>query len=124
MYIQYNPNPKNQEVGDCTVRALCRLTEKDWDSAFMDLVSRAYYMKDMPSSNAVLGRHLRGLGYKRHAIPDSCPDCYTIEEFCNDHKYGRYLLGTGTHVVACVDGNYYDTWDSGKKIPLYYYSKD
>lgn len=124
MYISYNPNPKNQEVGDCTVRAICRITGNDWDHVFLDLVAKAYLMKDMPSSNAVWGRYLQGMGYKRHAIPDSCPDCYTIEEFCNDHRYGKYILATGTHVVACVDGDYYDAWNSGKKIPLYYYSKD
>ena len=124
MFIHFNPNPKNQEVGECTVRALCKITEKDWDSIFMDLVSKSFMMKDMPSSNAVVGRYLRGMGYKRHAIPDTCPDCYTVEEFANDHKYGKYLLGTGTHVVAVVDGDFYDSWDSGRKIPLYFYSKD
>lgn len=124
MFIFYNPNPKNLEVGDCAVRAICKLTEREWDDVFMDLVTKSFAMKDMPSSNAVWGRYLRDLGYKRHAIPDSCPDCYTISEFCSDHKYGRYLLATGTHVVTCIDGDYYDTWDSGKKVPLYYYSME
>lgn len=124
MYIYYNPNPKGQEVGDCTVRALAKLLDSDWDTIFCDLTSKAYVMKDMPSSNSVWSRYLRDKGYKRHIIPDSCPDCYTIEEFANDHKHGRYLLATGTHVVTCLDGDYYDTWDSGRKIPLFYYSKE
>lgn len=36
---------------------------------------------------------------------------------------GRYLLALDQHVVAVVDGDYYDTWDSGNEIPIYYWMK-
>jgi hypothetical protein len=49
--------------------------------------------------------------------------CYTIKEFCKDHPIGDYLLGTGSHVVAVLDGNYYDTWDSGSEVPIYYFKR-
>ena len=57
-------------------------------------------------------------------IPNTCPDCYTIADFCNDHPYGTYILATGTHVVAVIDGDYYDTWDSGNEIPIFYWQKE
>ena len=44
--------------------------------------------------------------------------------FCEDHPYGIYIVGTGTHAIACVDGNYYDTWDSGDESPLFYWKKE
>jgi len=44
--------------------------------------------------------------------------------FCEDHPYGTYIVGTGTHAIACIDGNYYDTWDSGDESPLFYWKKE
>ena len=57
-------------------------------------------------------------------ILDDYPDYYTVQDFCIDHPKGTYVLGTGTHAVAVVDGYYYDAWDSGKEIPIYYFSKE
>ena len=44
-------------------------------------------------------------------------------DFCNDHPKGAYILALSSHVVAVVDGCYYDTWDSGQEIPIYYWTK-
>ena len=40
-----------------------------------------------------------------------------------DNPYGRYILATGEHVVAIENGDYYDTWDSGDEIPIYYWKE-
>ena len=58
----------------------------------------------MPSANNVWGSYLRDIGYKRYIIPNTCPDCYTVRDFCIEHAHGRYILATGSHVVAVVDG--------------------
>jgi hypothetical protein len=34
-----------------------------------------------------------------------------------------YVLGTGSHAVAVVDGFYYDAWESGREQPIFYYEK-
>lgn len=81
-------------------------------------------MGDMPSSNAVWGAYLKSRGFKRYIIPNECPDCYTVKDFCKDHPKGHYILGTGTHVIAIIDGFYYDTWDSGELIPIFYWKKE
>jgi hypothetical protein len=78
----------------------------------------------MPSINHVWGQFLKENSFSRHAIPDSCPDCYTIADFANEHKTGKYILATGSHVVAVVDGDYYDTWDSGEEVPMYFFEKE
>lgn len=52
-----------------------------------------------------------------------CPECYTVADFCWDNPYGYYLLATGTHAVAVIDGDYYDTWDSGNESVAYYYER-
>ena len=119
-----NLNPFGKHVGDCVVRALSLALDQDWDTTYLELMSQGFSMKDMPASNAVWGQYLKNKGYKRHVIPDECPDCYTISEFCTDNPQGIYILGTGTHVVTVKDGSYYDTWDSGREIPLYYFEKE
>ena len=81
-------------------------------------------MNDMPSSNAVWGAYLRTLGFKREAIPNTCPECYTVNDFCEDNPEGVFIVATGNHVVAVVDGDYYDTWDSGDELPIYYWRKN
>jgi hypothetical protein len=47
-----------------------------------------------------------------------------VEDFCRDNPEGTYVLGTGSHAIAVIDGNYYDAWDSGREQPMYYYRKD
>ena len=54
-------------------------------------------------------------------IPNMCPDCYTIRKFCLDNPKGKFLVATGSHVVAIDNGDYYDTWDSGDEIVTYFF---
>lgn len=123
-WIYFNPNPMSNRVGDCTIRALSLALDQDWDSTYLDIVIEGFVFKDMPSSNAVWASYLQENGFSRHIIPDTCPNCYTISKFAEDHPSGVYILATGTHVVTVKDGNYYDTWDSGDEIPMYYFSKE
>lgn len=90
----------------------------------MNMALQGFMMHDMPSSNAVWGAFLRKNGFQRRTIPNTCPDCYTVKDFTRDYPFGEYLLATGTHVVAVKDGNYFDTWDSGNEIPIYYWQKE
>ena len=124
MYIQSNNNPDKALVGDCTVRAISKAIGKPWDDTYIFLAVQGFKMKDMPSSNRVWGEFLYANGFRRFIIPDSCPNCYTIKDFCNDHPKGKFIVATGTHVVCVVDGNYYDSWDSGEEVPIYYWRKE
>ena len=125
MWIEYNPNPAGRRVGDCAIRAVAKALGIDWENAYALIAKNGYNMGDMPSSNSVWGAVLRQNGFYRTAIPNTCPDCYTAEDFCHDHPYGVYVLGFGTHVATVVDGDIYDSWDSSQEIPQYYwYRKD
>lgn len=89
----------------------------------MDIALQGYMMKDMPSSNHVWGTYLREHGFVQRIIPDTCSECYTVRDFCSDYPTGTYMLAIGSHVVAVQDGNYFDTWDSGDELPIYYWQK-
>lgn len=125
MFIEYNPNPTGRRVGDCAVRAVAKALNVDWETAYAMIANNGFQMGDMPSSNSVWGAVLRQNGFYRQSIPDSCPDCYTAEDFCKDNPKGTFVLGFGTHVATVVDGNIYDAWDSSKEIPQYvWYRKE
>ena len=121
---KYNPNPYGKNVGDCTVRAIARVLDVDWDTAYLGICIQGLMMKDMPSGNAVWGAYLKKKGFKRHMLPEECPECYTLEAFCEEHPKGAYVVAFGSHVVAVVDGCYCDTWESGQETPIYYFSKE
>jgi len=123
-FVFYNPNPAGRFVGDCTIRAICRLTDQDWDTVYAGTVFQGFLQKNMPSGNSTWGAYLQRQGYVTRPILGSCPYGYTVDDFCKDHPVGRYLLALDQHVVTVVDGDYYDTWDSGKEIPIYYWTKE
>lgn len=122
-YIYYNPNPLKLSVGDCTIRAISCALKMSWKRTYLSLCVQGFLMYDMPSANRVWGEFLKTKGFKRNQMPDMCPDCYTIKDFCVHNPYGTFILGTGEHVVCVIDGNYYDSWDSGNEIPLYYFQR-
>lgn len=121
MWIRANPNPGRQEVPDCVVRAICLALHRSWLEVYDDLckVGRLHY--DMPSSDAIWGRYLYEHGFRPFLLPQSCPQCTTIRMFCRMFPEGTYIIGTGSHAVAVIDGNYYDSWDSGDTIPSFFW---
>ena len=123
MYIYRNPNPCGKVVGDCVVRGLSILLDLPWDRVYEELTKLGQEMCDMPSSIEVWSEYLYLKGYSRFVIPDSCPYCYSVKDFCRDYPDGEYLLAIGSHVVAVIDGDYYDAWDSGNETPIYYYKR-
>lgn len=124
MYIKSNPNPDNLMTEDCTIRAISIATDKSWDETYIDVCIKGFVMKRMPSTNSVWAEYLKDQGFSRHIIPDTCPHCYTVRDFCGEYFKGTYVLGTGSHAVAVIDGDYYDAWDSGDEVPLYYFTKE
>ena len=124
MWREYNPNPNGRRVGDCAVRAVSAALGIDWESAYCLLANAGYQMGDMPSSDSVWGAVLRMHGFKRRAVPDTCPDCYTAEAFAADHPEGVYVLGFGGHVATVVGGDLFDSWDSSQLIPQFYWYKE
>ena len=123
MWIKYNPSPAGRIVGDCSVRAIAKALNTDWETAYSLLAEAGYQMADMPSSDAVWGAVLRQNGFYRYAIPNRCPDCYTAEDFAEDHPHGTYVLGFGGHVATVKDGNLYDSWNSSNEIPQFYWAR-
>jgi hypothetical protein len=123
-FIRNNSNPSGQRLGDCVIRAVAKATNKSWEDTYIHLAIEGFLHYDLPNSNEVWGDYLESNGFTKYYLSSNCPDCYSVKEFCNDHKDGIYVLGTGTHAITVVNGNWYDVWDSGDEIILFYFKKE
>lgn len=124
-YAYYNPNPAGRAVGDCAVRAISKALGQTWEETYAGLALEGFLRGDLPNADDVWGRYLRANGFSRHWLPDNCPDCYTVERFAAEHPQGIFILSMpGRHVVTVKDGVIYDSWDSGREVPTYFWTKE
>ena len=121
MWKFYNPNPVAAREEDCAVRAVSAALGISWDEAFDLIAENAKQMGATMNRNAAWGSVLRQHGFRKQIIPNTCPDCYSAEEFCIDHPEGVYVLGFDGHTAAVIDGTLLDTWDSSDEIPTYFW---
>ena len=119
MYRYFLNNPCGKNVGDCVIRAISKVMDISWYKAFKELCNLGMMLCDLPNSNYVWSNYLRRNGFVRHTI-DNC----TVREFSDEYPYGTYVLSTGSHLAACIDGTYFDAWDSGQEIIESYWRKE
>lgn len=124
MYRECNPNPVGRRVTDCAVRAVALALGIDWEDAYLKIAFSGIQMGDMMEINAVWGSVLRQAGFRRKVLPDTCPDCYTVRDFCADHPRGVYVLGLHGHTVTAINGDWLDIWDSGDEPVEYCWYKE
>ena len=122
-WVRYNPHPYGNRVGDCTVRAISKALGQDWETTYAGLSAYGFIRGDMPNANHVWGAYLKKNGFRQRIIDDCGNEIYTVNDFCVDNPVGTYILAIDGHVVCVVDGKFYDTWDSGGEIPLYYWKR-
>ena len=121
MYIFYNPNPLGKKTTDCVVRALSKVFNVDWITAYdmIDAIVREEY--EMPSSNTLWEEVLLRNGFEKKLLPHTCPRCITVRQFSQMFPNDIYVVCTGSHVVAVEYGDFFDAWDSGDEVVSYYF---
>ena len=124
-FEMYNPNPVHKKggVGDCAIRAVAKALDIRWEEAYAKLTTNGFLMGELPNSDLVWGSVLRQNGFVREIIPNTCPDCYTVEEFVDDHPEGISVIKSDGHVATAVNGILYDSWNSSQNVPIYYWTK-
>lgn len=122
----FNENPAGRRsVGDCTVRALSKALGQSWEETYVGLCLEGFLQGDLLNADAVWGKYLHDRGFRRHFIPDDGLGRYTVEDFARDNPDGVFVLSMpGRHVLTVVDGDYFDSWESGGELPIYYWSKE
>lgn len=128
-YVYFQPNEKDisDKVGDCQIRAFCKVLNLTWLEAFdltipvcRELQTYTIFDCDLKKTKAAMekmGFNYTGVSNKKGTKRP------TVDSFAKDHPTGSYIVTVARHVVAVVDGKYYDTWDSGDKSMYGYYTK-
>lgn len=122
VFIRFNGNPCGKETGDCVIRAIQIVTGKSWYQVYAGLCVQGRFSCGWGNFNEIWSDYLTYLGFDRHGLPWN--PAYTVGDFARDHPDGAYVIGTGKHAVAVVDGNVIDSWNSSGEIPRYYFVKE
>lgn len=128
-YCYYQPNKLDvkDEYGDCTIRALSKALDLTWIEAFDLMIPycRKYQIPNIFfTSKKIEMEVMKDLGFEYFGISNKKGiKRPTVKEFASTHKKGTYILNVANHEVACVNGKYYDTWDSGFKSLYGYYER-
>lgn len=122
MWRMYEPNPVRTGAIDCAVRAISKALDMSWEKAYVLLAVNGFLMGNDPAADEIWGSVLRQHGFRRYMVPNTCPDCYSVDEFCEEHPYGIYVVKSENHVATVVDGVLYDSWPSQDKTVIYYWT--
>lgn len=118
-YAYYQPNDKDvkDKMGDCQIRALSKVLNLTWLETFDMIIPicREAQTSAIFCGGATFAKaNMEKLGFKYTGVSNKKGTKRpTVRSFAKDHPTGRYVLSVANHVVACVDGKYYDTWDCG-----------
>lgn len=122
-YFQPNKKDLKDKYGDCVIRALVAVTGETWEKVFDLLYPIARELQCMPNNKPCYGKFLKEKGFEYKGISNKKGSKRpTVDDFTKDHKDGKYVLLVANHLVASINGKYFDTWDSGNKS-LYGYWK-
>lgn len=121
MWIPRNPNPLQKNASDCVIRAIGIALNRSWYEIYDELCALGRKECNMPSADVVWGLYLYQHGFEPVTLPKTCPRCITIREFTEAFPKGTYIVGTGSHAVAVIDGDYHDSHDSGNELASFFW---
>ena len=125
-FTYYQPNSKDikDAFGDCVIRALTKVENKSWVEVFDELAPIAREMQCMPNGKPCYEEFLKRRGYEYVGVSNKRGTKRpTVSSFALAHKQGVFIARVAHHIVAVIDGRFYDTWDSGWKSLYGYWIK-
>lgn len=127
---RYNANSKDIDTGDCVKRSISLAYGIDYDQVAKDLnkIKRDIGV-DAFNIHPVYDRYIMSLGVDEFGKPKKfgLADKLTVDEFCNAFTEGTFIIlcgkapGRTSHMVCIIDGDYWDSWDSGMWYVSYIY---
>lgn len=118
----HNQNPHNRITTDCVIRAISTATGKAYEDIVILLAGIQIKTGFDPSEKDGYGKLLKHLGWEMHKQPRKADGRkYTGKEFCQALSNGeldiesnkRIIAHIGTHhLVAIMDWQVWDIWDS------------
>lgn len=110
MYKYYNNNPLNNDVADCTTRAISLIEDRSWDNTYKKLSNLARKQGRMMDSVEFIEDYLDD------RYPRQCHYSMSVGEFAKEHSRGKYLITMNGHITAIINGCIYDTFDCSNRV--------
>ncbi len=125
-FTYYQPNDKDikDTFGDCVIRALTKAENLSWVDVFDELTPIARELQCVPNGKPCYEEFLKRRGYEYVGVSNKRGTKRpTVSSFTLAHRQGVFIARVAHHIVAVVDGRFYDTWDSGQKSLYGYWVK-
>lgn len=133
-YKSVNVNSRGNDTGDCVIRSLSVAYGIDYDEVHSELnaikrrkfgVSDRFHFNSYPVFEEFIRNH--GCVKSGYAKDIGFDPKTTLEEFCKANPTGTWCIiltdrrNSPNHMVAVIDGDYYDSWNSaeGRLYKLY-----
>lgn len=122
-FVRYNANPRNATtINDCFPRAISKALNIDYKQVRKELREIIGNSGETYTNSCIQEEYLDKYNLHLKSIFDIYSDGdITIRDFIETYiPYGTYIIycfrpgrpfGNG-HVVCCIDGTIYDTWNS------------
>ena len=125
VFQYYNANPHGKNTNDCVIRAICGVTEREWDDVLIDLTFFAIKHKLMIDDPDLYTKYLKENGWTKHNQPKKKNGKkYKAYEWAPTCK-GKAIAQVGAHHMVMVShGKVGDTWYSLDGIVGNYWTKD
>lgn len=109
-FIYYNANPFNNQISDCFVRSLSKVTGRTWDEVYKEV-------SDLARKEGLLFSNVQFVeDYLDERYPRECHYSKTIKEFIEEHPKGKYLITMEGHITAVINGIIFDTFNPSNRI--------
>ncbi len=109
MFRYYNANIYNNNIEDCTIRAISVAENISWDKAYRKLSDYARERGLMLSSVQSIESYLDD-NYTRF-----CNYNITVGEFARRYNKGTYLVTMRGHITVIINGVIIDTFDCSNR---------
>ncbi len=117
-YVFCNPHPQGKLVNDCVKRAITIASGRN----YRDIKIELNRFKQVTGAKVFNERnnwrkYIESIGWKPLTfVAVKGHPRIKVNDFCSIYREGTYLLQVSKHVVAVIDGQFYDTWDCRHKM--------
>ena len=109
-YMFYNANPESNDIWDCSVRALSKALDINWEAAYTILSDYARERGLMLDSVESIE------GFLDDNFERFCDLNMTLGEFANTYSRGVFLVTMPGHITVVEDGVIYDSFDCSDRF--------
>lgn len=116
---------KWKTAADCSVCAVMKALDFDWGTAYAALCEAGRQLRRMPNETQSIDRVLsNGWKFSWYGVNCRAGEVKpTVAELAARYPDRTMVASTNEHVVAIVDGDWYDKWDSGDRKAAGWWTK-